>query len=380
MPIAKSKGVVGIDLGHSAIKVVQIERNGTGYKVARAGTVATPPESIKDGVVVDPDAVGAAIKAALKEAHIHSGVGVIAASGGTVFVRQVPYPKMSAQMLRESLKFEAGRYIPGSVDESYVEADILGPVDDAHMSVVLVAAPRDLVGSRIAAVERAGLEVHEVDVESFASYRATVEFDPGRDFGDKTVALLDLGAAKTSVSVIQNGAFVMQRSLNAGGRALTEALMSYFTLEEADAESGKSVLDVTELLVGKPEDNPPLRVIQPMIDDLIRELKRSFNFFQSQTSSSSGEGQVPPRVETVLLCGGAARLKGLAAYMEQKLGLPTQTIGAYDNPAITHNGVHEDAGLDLTVAAGLALRSFAQRPVEKSKGSRAKTSPLGKAA
>ncbi|RYG88875.1 type IV pilus assembly protein PilM [bacterium] len=376
MPLSKSKGVVGIDLGHSAIKVVQIERNGTGYKVSRSGAVPTPPDAIKDGVVVDPDAVGAALKTALKEAHIHSGVGVIAASGGTVFVRQVPYPKMTASMLRESLKFEAGRYIPGSVDESYIEAEILGAHDDAHMSVVLVAAPRDLVGSRIAAVEKAGLEVHEVDIEAFASYRATVEMDPGRDLSGKTIALLDLGAAKTSVSVIQNGAFVMQRSLATGGRALTEALMSYFNLEIEDAESGKSVLDVTELLVGKPEDNPPLRVIQPQIDDLIRELKRSFNYVQSQANSA--EGTPALAVEGVLLCGGGARLRGLAAYMEQKLGLPVQTVGAYDNPAVTHNGVHEDAGLDLTVAAGLALRPFAQKPlVEKARPAKR---PFGKAA
>lgn len=374
MTLAKRKGVVGIDLGHSAIKVVQIERNGAGYKVARSGAVATPPDSIKDGVVVDPEAVGAALKTALKEAHIHAGVGVVAASGGTVFVRQVPYPKMSIGMLRESLKFEAGRYIPGSIDESYVEAEILSEGEEANMNVLLVAAPRDLVGSRIAAVERAGLEVHEVDIEAFASYRATVEMDPGRDFGDRTVALLDLGAVKTSVSVIRNGSFVMHRSLNAGGRALTESLMSYFNLEEADAESGKSVLDVADLLGGSPEENPPLRVIQPQIDDLIRELKRSFNYFQSQTTA--GEGQEPLTVEAVLLCGGGARLKGLAAYMEQKLGVPTQTAGAYDNPAVTHNGVHEDAGLDLTVAAGLALRAFAQKPnAEKARAPR-----LGKAA
>lgn len=374
MTLAKRKGIVGIDLGHSAIKVVQIERNGAGFKVARYGAIPTPPDAIKDGVVVDPEAVGAALKTLLKEAHVHAGIGVVAASGGTVFVRQVPYPKMTTAMLRESLKFEAGRYIPGSADESYVEAEIRGEHDEAHMNVLLVAAPRDLVGSRIAALERAGLEVHEVDIEAFASYRATVEMDPGRDTSDRTIAMLDLGAAKTSVSVIRNGEFVMHRSLASGGRALTDALIGYFNLDESDAESGKSVLDMTELLNGAPEENPPLRVIQPQIDDLIRELKRSFNYFQSQTAS--GEGQEPLTVEGVLLCGGGARLKGLAAYMEKKLGIPTATAGAYDNPAVTHNGVHEDAGLDLTVATGLALRAFASKPVvDKPRASR-----FGKAA
>ncbi len=406
MALAKRKGVVGVDLGHAVLKVVQIERGAAGFKVVRTGSAPTPPDSIKDGMVVDPAAVGAALKAALKDAHIHAGHAMVAAAGGTVFVRGVPYPKMTPAMLRESLRFEAGRYIPGSADESYVEAEILEgegsaavPTDEAHMAIVLVAAPRDLVGSRIAACEAAGLEVHEVDIEAFATYRAVVELDPGRSpegrpFGGRTAALLDLGALKTSVSVIQGGAFVMHRTLPVGGRGLTEALAGYFHLDESDAEAGKAVLDVADLLSGNASDNPPLRVIQPLLDDLVRELKRSFNYFQTQGAQTqgaqtqgarpTGEGaDAPPAgVETILLSGGAARLKGLAGYLEAKLGLPVATAGVYDNPSIVHNGVHEDAGLDLTVAAGLALRPYTVRaaPPKPSKGLGKRRAPEAQAA
>ena len=402
MALAKRKGVVGVDLGHAILKVVQIERAGTGYKVVRSGSAPTPPDAIKDGMVVDPAAVGEALRTAMRDAHIHAGQATVAAAGGTVFVRAVPYPMMTGPMLRESLKFEAGRYIPGSADESYVEAEILEgqasaavPTDDAHMAVLLVAAPKDLVNSRIAACEAAGLEVQEVDIEAFATYRAVFELDAARVEGQPTgqvgtTALLDLGALKTSVSVIQGGAFVMHRTLPIGGRGLTEALAGYFHLEDADAEAGKAVLDAAELLNGQASDNPPLRVIQPLLDDLVRELKRSFNYFQSQgASGASGvpgskpgapeAAEAPPaQVESILLCGGAARLTGLAAYLEAKLGLPVATAGLYDNPAIVHNGVHEDAGLDLTVAAGLALRPLVARA--PAKGTRPKKEPFRKSA
>ena len=361
--LPKRKSVVGVDLGHAWIKVAQVDRAGTGYKVVRFGSVPTPKDAIKDGMVVDPDAVGAALREALREAHIHAGLGIVAAAGGAVYVRGVSYPKMAPGLLRESLKFEASRYIPGSVEDSYVEAEILPPdpeaPDETNMRLMLVAAPKDLVASRIAACERAGLEVHEVDLESFASFRATIETDPLREIGDQTIAFLDFGAVKTSVSIVRNGAFVMHRTLGNGGRALTESLMSYFSLEEDDAESGKAVLDVGDLLEAQPEDNPPLRVLQPQLDDLVRELKRSLNYYQTQ-STGGPEGAAPdaapPKVDGMVLCGGGARLKGVDRYLEAKIGLPCGAVGVYDNPSITHNGVHEDAGLDLTVACGLALR------------------------
>ena len=352
----KKKNYVGVDIGHHSIKVAQVEKTSAGYKVAKTATFATPVDSIKDGIIMEPKVVGFAIKAALKEAHIGAHEAIIAAAGGAVFVRTVPFPKLSPAMLRDSVKFEAARYLPGSVEDSFCEAEIVGPLNEAEMNVLLVAAPKDAVNSRLEACFHAGLHVDVVELEPFAMYRSMVETDPSRDYTDRAIALVDIGAATTKVAVVSSGVYSMQRTLPYGGNSLTDALVGTFGLETADAEAGKTVLDLSDLLGNGASENPPLRVIQPHLDDLIREIRRSLTYFQSQ---SQNDPNAKP-VEMVILSGGGAQMKGVAQYFTAKLGITCEAGGVFSNPVISHSGVREDAGLDLTVAAGLGMRAYAK--------------------
>jgi type IV pilus assembly protein PilM len=350
----KKQTFVGIDIGHHAIKAVQVDRAGSGFKISRMGWVRTPEESVKEGVVIDATAVGMAIKQLLRESHISATAACIAVAGGSVVVRTVRIPKMPEATLRKSIKYEAGRYVPSSVEDSYIEFEIVGDADENQMDVLIVAAPKDIVESRIKACEAAGLDVEIVDVEAFAAYRALLESDPSNAYQGKTVAIVDIGGSTTSMSVITDGAFSMARSLSQGGKTWTDALKNYFRLSEEDAESGKAQLDLSELTSDEqPRENPPLRVVQPLIDDLIREVRRSLNYFQSQAQEGGG-GKA---VDTVVLSGGAAKLPGLANYFAHKLGIPTVSLGALDNAKFSFAGPGEAGhGLDLAVASGLAMR------------------------
>ncbi len=353
--MAIARASVGVDIGHSMIKIVQVDRSGEGWKITKVGTALTPPDVMRDGNVTNPEEVGAAIKLAMKEGHIHSGHAVIAAAGGATFVRTVPFPKMSPNMLRDSVKFEAGRYVPGSVEESYVEAEIVGPLSDTQMNVLLASAPKDLVAGRIAACKEAGLHVDIVDLETFAAYRTLVETDPSRNAGEESYMFLNIGASSTSVTVIDKGIFVMNRTMPTGGNSLTEALKQAFKLETVDAEAGKTVLDLRELLIqGTVVENPPLKVMASQVDDLVREVKRSMNYLQTQNQQA--EGVPPVEVKEIIVTGGGAKLKGLDAYLSAKLGMPVKALGAFDNTNIINAGAADDAGLDLTIAAGLAIR------------------------
>lgn len=345
---------VGIDIGHHAIKAVQVDRAGQGWKINRVGWVRTPDDSVKEGVVIDTMAVGAAIKQLLRESHMSATAACIAVAGGSVVVRSVRIPKMPEATLRKSIKYEAGRYVPSSVEDSYIEFEIVGEADENQMDVLIVAAPKDIVESRIKACEAAGLDVDIVDVEAFAAYRALLESDPSNPYGNQTVAIVDIGGSTTNMSVISEGAFAMARSLSQGGKTWTDALKNYFRLSEEDAESGKAQLDLTELTgAEQPRENPPLRVVQPLIDDLIREVRRSLNYFQSQAQEGGG-GKA---VDTVVLSGGAAKLPGLADYFAHKLGIPTVSLGALDNAKFSYAGPGDAGhGLDLAVASGLAMR------------------------
>jgi type IV pilus assembly protein PilM len=348
------KSFIGIDLGHHTIKIVQVERAGNRWEIQRMGVAPTPAEAIKESIVIEPQAVGATIKQMMRDFHITATSCHVAVAGAAVVVRAVRIPKMPEATLRKSIKYEASRYVPSSVEDSYIEFEIVGEADDNQMDVLIVAAPKEVIESRIKACEAAGLEVESVDVEPFAAYRSVVEADHDKNWENGTVALVDIGATTTNMSVIHKGMFAMSRSIPLGGNALTEALKSYFKLSTQDAESGKAQLNLMEVLEEPEKDNPPLRVVQPHVDDLIRELRRSLNYYQSQQTDNTDA----KNIDIILLSGGGAKLQGLAEYVTHKLGTPTKAIGVLENPRFTLSGLSDsDKGLDIAVASGLAMRS-----------------------
>lgn len=350
----KKRSFVGIDIGHKLIKLVQVEKVGQGWKVTKQAVIPTPTDSVKEGVVVEPDVVGIAIKAAVRDFKISASSAVIGVSGASVIVRTIKMAKMTPQMLRKSIKYEAGHYVPSSIDDSYIEFEIIGETEDGQMEVLIVAAPREVVESKRRAVERADLEVDIVDVEAFAIYRSLVESDDSSILNQMTVALVDIGAAATTVSVVSNGKFVMTRTIVAAGQVMTDALKSYFQLSDEQAEMGKSQLDFTPLVANPLTDNPPLKVVQSHVDDLAREIRRSLGYFQSQQAENAKNNPVTH----IVLTGGGAKLTGIGEYMANKLGAEVITTGVFDNPRFIPTGdFSTDKGLEWSVATGLAMRA-----------------------
>jgi type IV pilus assembly protein PilM len=357
MGFLKRKSVVGLDIGHQTIKAVQVERSGESWRVTRTAIAATPDESVKDNTVVDPVAVASEIRTMLRDADIYANAANIAVSGGSVFMRPILLAPMPEATLRKSIRFEAARYVPGSIDDTLVDFEIIGPAEDGQMSVMLVAAPRDVIDSRVQACVMAGLSVDAVDTEVFALYRALVEADHAFSPQDQTLTIIDVGAMTTTVAVVHGGVFQMTRTIPTGGQALTDSLRSYFRLDQVDAEAGKSQLDLSALIEeAEPQENPPLRVIQPHVDDLIREVRRSINYFQSQ--QTDGNSHLP--IHRVLLTGGGGKMAGLDAYMKSRLDLEVHSLGIYDNPRFVRPDAGTEPGLELAVATGLAMRAHAK--------------------
>lgn len=351
----KKRNLVGLDIGHHAIKLVALEPIPGGWRVLRVMQTPTPEGAVKEGSVIAPESVGDAIRQLIKDSRMTVSGCHLSVSSPAVIVRTVKIPKMSEAMLRKSIRFEAGRYIPNNVDESYVEFEITGEHSDGQMSVLMVAAPRELVDSRMRAAAAAGLEVECVDLEAFASYRSMVQANFGIDVSQDTFALVDIGSHSTKVSVIQKGQFAMTRTIPQAGSALTESLQKYFNLSFEHAEEGKAQLDLRGLLdETTPVENPPLRVMQPVLDDLVREMRRSLNYFQSQ-QTEAGTGQI----SWMLLTGGGAKLNGLAEYMSSRLGLKVYAAGVFDNPRFASLGEpFFGQGAEVAVATGLAMRSY----------------------
>lgn len=352
MPAKLKKKCIGLDLGHSQIKIVEVEETQLGWRLLRAIKVPTPLNTISDCTVVEPVELANFLKTLFKQHKITTTACHVGVSSSSVVVRTVKMPRMAEEALRRSIKFEAGRFIPNSVEDSYVEFEILGDADEeGQMNVLVVAAPRELVDSRIQACTLAGLVVEGVDFEPFAAYRSLIEYDNLRGWEEETFAFVNIGSHITSVNIVSNGQFMLSRTIMQGGRTLTDNLAHFFKISEPDAERGKAQLSVAELIADIPIENPPLKVIQPSLEELVRELKRTFNYLQSQGSES-----VPP-ITRMVLCGGGAELKGLGQYLSAKLDLDVLTLGVLDNPRFTYLGTDElGTGTDLAVATGLAMR------------------------
>jgi type IV pilus assembly protein PilM len=358
--LVANDSVVGIDIGSRVIKIMHAELVKQGVRVTHVAMCPTPPASVKDGVVVDTTAVASAIKFALRLQGIKTTGAVAAIVGPGVTVRQVQMPKMSESALRKSIRFEAGRFISTSIEDSIVEFDILkDPIEEGHMNVVLAAAPRAMIDSRVIVLEEAGLEPLAIDVEVFAAMRALVDYGDDTSIRTGTIAMLDMGASHTEINLISNGRLALTRTIPIAGDSLSNAIKNAEGCNDDEAERKKYALDLTDL-IGLPPgstDDATLRVVQSLIDELLREIRRSINYYQSQL----GEGTSDAVIKTLYLSGGTSRLSGLAEYTKSRLGIDVTSA----NPMLIRllqqaelSGTGEEDIPLLGVAFGLAVREL----------------------
>jgi type IV pilus assembly protein PilM len=357
------ESALGMDIGSHCIKAVEISTTSRGWELVNAAVTPCPKNAVKDGVIVNILEVSHAIKAMLKEAGIRTTGTVCGISGSQVIVRQVQFPRMPESALRKSIKYEASKYISSSVEDSVTEFEIIGDSDDpAQMNVWLVAAPREMVDTRVSSLESVGLEPLAVDIEAFALIRSLVEFSSSDKYLRETVALVDMGACHTDVNVLSKGEFALTRNIPIAGDSFTNAIKSLTGGSYEEAEQMK--LDLTkdcplDQIGSAQPDNRTWKVIQPLLDELIREIKRSINFYHSQFP----EGSVEQFVGKIVLTGGSARMPGMDAYIASKLSIPTEIADVFKQSAIATSEVASGAAAEngpvLTVGIGLALKELA---------------------
>jgi type IV pilus assembly protein PilM len=356
--------------------------------VTAAGVAPTPPESVAEGIIHEPMRVADSISHLLRERNIPPGETIAAISGSTVTVRQIRMPNVPMNSLPKAVRFEAAKYLP-SVQESAVEYSVLGRSGDpVQLDVLLVAAPNDMVNSRVLAMERAGLEPVAVDIEAFALLRSLIA--AGFDLGEP-MAVLNMGSAFTDFHVLFDENIALTRSIPMGGAMLTQAIVSAanVTVEEAEAlkgqldlqpappafagrlaaaESAEAPFDLGDDPANSSPPAPPppgldmaMQVTMPFLDEILREVRRSLNFYQSQFP----EGAAESSVTRLLLCGGMARMRGLAGFLEERLSVPVSVLDLFNATGhlagVDVGGPTRDwlrgRSADLAIATGLALKA-----------------------
>ncbi|MHB0913266.1 MAG: type IV pilus assembly protein PilM [Armatimonadota bacterium] len=349
-----NEGVVGIDIGSKSIKIARAEPGKHGARITHVAMCPTPPDCVKEGVVVNAPEVAAAIRFALRAAGIKASGGVAAIAGPGVTVRQVQLPAMPEKVLRKSIRFEAGKFISTSVEDSVIEFDILGPAGDGQMNLLLVAAPNSMVDSKVAVLEQAGLEPLAVDIEVFAMLRVLAG---GRPVDEGTLALLDIGASHTEINLVSRGELALTRTIPIAGDSLTSAIRGARGCSEEEAEQVKHGLDLSEMVSAPPGQvgGPDERAVQSLIDELLREIRRSINYYQSQLP----EGAKDLFVDRMVLAGGTTRLAGLAPYVKSRLSIEVEQ--GHPTPEIlglvaSDSGIGEADVPLLMTALGLAAK------------------------
>jgi len=351
----RNEPILAVDVGSTSLKLCCGVLTPNGFTIERLIEAPLPANTVREGLVLEPDVAARALRAALSQAGVRQRSAFVAVGGPQVTARPVRLPPMTPDVLRKSIQFEAARYLPSAAEEHLIGFEILHSADD-HLEILLVAAPRSVVDSVISMLERAGLEAELVEIQPFASLRTVHALWQAQM--PHVFALLDIGGGHTQISVVRRGTLALTRYIPIAGETLTAAMKGYFHFSDEEVNQIKRSLNLEELLqTGAPQENPPLRLVQPILDELIREVRRSLNYYQSQVQASKAhEG----RIETLVLTGGGALMRGIAPYFEHRLGIPAQLFNPFegDHACLRAERVHPDQreqGAQWVVALGTAL-------------------------
>ncbi|HEY3248948.1 MAG TPA: type IV pilus assembly protein PilM [bacterium] len=362
MALFGSKSFIGVDIGSHAIKAVEVGSAGARWRVLHAGVGPTPPGAVKEGAVVEPQALGLAVRQVLASSGIRAGRVVSAVGGQAVIVRELKLPPMTDSELKQAARFEAERYIPYGAKEVNMDFDVIGEsVEEGQKKVVmlLVAARREIVDRHTQALLAAGLQPFVLDVESFAVMRALNA--QASTNGEGATVFVDIGAESTDIMVTEGGEFRLTRNVNIGGDNLTKAVASRMEMEFQSAAQVKEQKG-TILLEGEPlpDDRTVLSVhdvMLPILGDLATEIRRSLDYFQTRWRGS--------KVGKVVLSGGTANLRNLDRFLSLELGVPTVVGNPFVDVDVSDRvlpaGAREQAAPAMATAVGLALRGAAER-------------------
>ena len=345
--------VVGLDIGTSGVRAAELRPGRSGPSLERFGQVALPPGAVRDGEVVDPDAVAVALRELWQRVGFHTKKVVVGVANQRVVVRQVDLPWLPPDELRASLAFQVQDYIPMPVDQAVLDfhpiEELAGEGGARTLRVLLVAASREMVGKALQAVESAGLTPTMVDLTSFAVLRASAH--AGSGFGVvEAEALVDIGASVTNIIVHQAGVPRFVRVLLMGGDDITGSIAERLGLPMDEAEGLKRSTGYAPVL-GAFEPDATSRAIESSAGAFVEEVRGSLDYYLAQSGSA--------RVGRVVISGGGARLTGLVERLSAATRLPVEVARPLSQLRVGRTGLSEADLAEVeplvSVPVGLAL-------------------------
>ncbi|EHQ52321.1 type IV pilus assembly protein PilM [Ectothiorhodospira sp. PHS-1] len=346
----KSPTLIGIDISSTSVKMVELSRSGTSYRVEGYSVEPLPGSAVVEKTIQDVDVVGQAIKAAYRRLGSSNKHCALAVPSSAVITKVITMPaNLKEDELEGQIQIEADQYIPFALEEVNLDFEIIGPApkNPDLVEVLLSASRSENVEMRVAAAELAGLTPKVVDVEAYAIEHAypllaaqAPELDP-----DGLAAVIDVGATMTAITILHKQKIIYTREQSFGGKQLTEEIMRRFGMSYEEA--GRSKKDG-----GLPDSYVP-EVLEPFKDTMAQQVARFLQFFYAASSHA--------HVDQVILAGGCAAIPGVDEQIESRLATLTRVGNPFSqmslHPRVNPQRLGGDAP-SLMIACGLAMRSF----------------------
>ena len=349
MALSKGKKLVGLDIGSSSVKIVELTPTPKGlyqYQLVKLGMERLVPEAIVDGAVMDSGAVINAIHRVFTQNRIKPKNVATSLSGNSVIIRKISLPIMSDEELAESIHWEAEQYIPFALEDVNLDYQVMERKagEQETMDVILVAVKKDRISDYTSIISQAGKVPVIVDVDAFALQNAFEINYP--DELDKVLALINVGASVTNISIFQKGTSVLWRDISFGGNQYTESIQKELNLSYEQAEELKKGGEVE----GIPQESL-LPILNSVSANIVKEVQKTVDFFQAVS------------LDKIIVSGGSAKIRGFDQFLSEKLNTPVEMFNPFRNISYSAKEFDPEYLKEVApifgVAVGLALRKVA---------------------
>nr|WP_269143518.1 pilus assembly protein PilM [Massilia phyllostachyos] len=339
--------MAGLDISTSSVRLVELADAGKGMlRLERYAAEPLPRGAVVDGNIENIDQVSEAVRRVWKKSGTRAKLVALGMPPAAVITKKIILPAgMSEDQLEVQVESEASQYIPFALDEVSLDFDVIGPAPNSveDMEVMLAAARREKVEDRVAIAEAAGLTATVMDIESYAARAALDRVAAAKP--DQIIALFQIGAQATHVSVLQNGETIYEREQPFGGNTLTQDIVRAYGLSFEEAETRKKAGDLPE--------NYRAEILAPFLESAALEITRAIQFFFTSTPYT--------RIDQLYLAGGCACLPGLLDLIAGRTRIPSGIVAPFEGmgygPLVREQQLRQE-GAAYLVACGLALRRF----------------------
>ncbi|OFZ18425.1 MAG: hypothetical protein A2X94_15060 [Bdellovibrionales bacterium GWB1_55_8] len=339
---------VGLSIGASSIKLIELKKNGKGWKLLHFGIAQISEDVIVDREIVNAVAVVDTIKTLVAQIKLGNKSVCTSLSGTSLIIKKMTLDVPNMRELQSQVFWEAEQYLPFDVSEVVMDYQVLSRAKDNKTDVLLVAVKKGVLDSYMSCIEDSGLKPKIVDVDFFALqnlYEANYPANP-----NEAVALVDIGATALKIVVVHAGVPIFTKDTAIGGRNVTAEIQKHLNLSYVDAET---------LKVGGQGGPVPQEVSDLLhlgAENFAMEIKRALDFYAASSSSAP--------VSYILLAGGSAKIPELSRLVEESIGLPTQLINPFNSisydPSIFSQDYLAAIGPMAAIPIGLALRAGAK--------------------